>query len=142
MSKFSAFFQQNKVKRANIKFPVSADFVDENGNPLMWELRHFDSGENERIQRQCTKQVKMPGRTNQYREEFDAHLYIRKQCVAAVVYPDLNDAELQDSYGVMGAEELIVKMLSPGDLIGLSQKVSEMNGFERTINELVEDAKN
>ncbi|EQG32401.1 phage XkdN-like family protein [Clostridioides difficile DA00129] len=59
-----------------------------------------------------------------------------------IVFPDLHDAELQNSYGVMGAEELLTTMLTPGEYTDLSSEVGEVNGFDRTFEDKVEEAKN
>ena len=64
-----------------------------------------------------------------------------KICVRTTVFPNLNDKELQDSYGVMSAEELITTMLTPGEFEDYSTKVMETNGFTDEKN-LVKEAKN
>lgn len=142
MSNFSAFLAQNKVKKENVKFAVSDSFLDENGKPIEWELRQIDSSEDKALRKAATQQVKVPGRSNQYRAELDTNMYISKLVTACVVFPNLNDKELQDSYKVMGAENLIEKMLSPGEFAELSAKVTEINGFDVGLNEAVETAKN
>ena len=58
------------------------------------------------------------------------------------VYPDLNNLDLQDSYGVMGAEELLKVMLLPGEYANYLGKVQEICGFDKNMNDLVEEAKN
>jgi hypothetical protein len=63
-------------------------------------------------------------------------------CVACTVYPDLNNVELQESYGVMGAEALLKKMLLPGEYTDYKAKVMEVNGYDMSMEELVDDAKN
>ena len=61
---------------------------------------------------------------------------------ACTVFPNLNDAELQDSYGVMGAEELITEMLDKdGEFQAYVKKCLEVSGYENNA-ELVEEAKN
>ena len=100
-----AFLRQNKKERETIKFPASKDFVDENGKPIDWTIRPLTSREAENIRKQV----------NRYRKggtvEIDNALFNRKVAATCTVYPDLKNAELQDSYGVMGEEELIVEML-------------------------------
>ena len=54
----------------------------------------------------------------------------------------MNDAELQNSYGVMGADALLKKMLKPGEYAAYLEKVQEINGFNETFDEKVEEAKN
>ena len=61
--------------------------------------------------------------------------------VRCTVFPNLDDAELQTSYGVMGAEQLITTMLTPAEFEDYSTKVLQVNGFQ-TGDEMVTDAKN
>jgi hypothetical protein len=62
--------------------------------------------------------------------------------VASVAFPDLKNDELQRSYAVMGAESLLQKMLFPGEYAKLLQKVQELNGFDQSMEDLVETVKN
>ena len=142
MSNFSAFFAQNKLKPETVKLAVSNNFVDENGKPLEWELRVLTAKEDIDIRRASTHKVKAPGKSTVYSQELDTNLYLAKMTAASVTYPDLNNAELQNSYGVMGAENLLEVMLSAGEYIALSGKVAEINGFTTSVDELVEEAKN
>ena len=142
MSDFSAFLAQNKVKQENVKFVVSKNFIGSNGKPIEWELRPVTADEDEAIRRAATKKVKVAGRSNAYTQEMDSNTYLAKLTAASVAYPDLNNAELQNSYKVMGAEALLKAMLTGGEFITLSSKVAEINGFDTDINEAVEEAKN
>lgn len=141
MSNFSAFLAQNKIKSENIKFVVSKNFV-ENGKPIEWELRTLGADEDEALRRDSTHKVAVPGRKGVYNAELDSNKYLAKMVAASIVYPNLNDKELQDSYKVMGAEALLKAMLSAGEYITLSSKVAEINGFDTTQDELVDEAKN
>lgn len=142
MSNFSAFFAQNKIKSDNVKFAVSKNFVDGNGKPIEWELRVLSADEDETIRRESTRKVKVAGRSGAYTSELDTNTYLTKMISASVVYPNLNDKELQDSYKVMGAEQLLKAMLNAGEYIQLSGKVAEINGFDNTVEELADEAKN
>jgi len=42
---------------------------------------------------------------------------------------NLDDIELQNSYGVMGADALLKTMLTPGEYPEYMEKVQEVNGF-------------
>lgn len=57
------------------------------------------------------------------------------------VFPDLNNAELQNSWGVAKPEELIGKLLIGGEFDDYVTEVFQHNGF-KTEDELVNDAKN
>ena len=60
----------------------------------------------------------------------------------SLVYPDLNDKELQDSWGVMDSKELINAMLLPGEYSSLLQEVQKINGWDINIEDIKEEAKN
>lgn len=142
MSDFSAFLAQNKVKQENVKFAVSKNFIGADGKPIEWELRPITADEDDAIRRAATRKVKVAGRSNAYTQEMDANSYLSKLTATSVVFPDLKNAELQNSYGVMGEEALLKAMLTGGEFINLSSKVSEINGFDTDVNDLVEEAKN
>ena len=49
----SAFLAQNAVKPENIRFAASRRFVDEDGKPMLWELRPLMSEEEWRLDARC-----------------------------------------------------------------------------------------
>ena len=137
---FSSFMAQNKVKRENVKFVASKSFVDANGEPIKWEIKAITSREDDALRKSCTRVVKVG--KGAVRPELDTNAYIGKLAAACTVYPDLKNAELQSSYGVMGDDELLKDMLSAGEYAEYCSKVSEINGFDVDINDAVDDAKN
>lgn len=142
MANLSAFLAQNAKKIDNEKYAASSRFVDpETGKPMEWELCCITAAENVNLRRSCTKTVPVPGKKGQFTSEFDANTYLAKVSVRCTVFPNLNDAELQNSYGVMGAEQLIMTMLTPAEFEDLSTKILQINGFQ-TEEALVDDAKN
>lgn len=143
MGGLSAFMAPNVKKPENVKVVVSDRFVDEDGKPIEWEVRCISSEENEVLQRDCIRQVPIPGKRNQYRQTVDNVLYGRKLAAACTVFPNLNDAELQDSYHVKCAEDLIVKLLSvPGELAAYIDYLQEMCAPNQSLGDLVDEAKN
>jgi len=138
MSSLQAFFAQNVQAEIVEEFVVSERFKDENGKPIPWKIRALRESENAEIRKAATKRVKVKG---QYVPELDHEVYVAKLIAESVVFPNLKDAELQKSYGVLGAEELLRKMLLAGEYSKLAQKVQEINGFE-DVNELAEEVKN
>ena len=142
MSKFSAFMKQNKKQRENVKYKATASLCDEKGVALDWELRPLETKETEAIRERCTKQVEVAGRKGQYTQKINTSKYVAEMIVASVVVPNLNDKELQDSYGVMSATELLYAMIdNPNEYSELGQKVQELSGFT-PLEEKVEEAKN
>ena len=137
----SAFLAQNAERIDNVKYVASERFKDENGNPMEWEIRAITAKQNKEIQNQCMKYTVVPGKRAQQRRELDLIEYQTKLAVACTVFPDLNNAELQNSYGVMGADVLLDTMLTPGELTDYVVEVQGICGFE-SMDKLVEDAKN
>ncbi|WP_281868331.1 phage tail assembly chaperone [Brevibacillus parabrevis] len=140
MNNLSVFFMENVDTNITEEFEVSKRFKDAEGQPVPWKLRTMTEEENESIRKSAQKRTKVRG--GQYTTETNNDEYLAKLAVASVVYPDLKDAELQRSYGVMGADRLLRKMLLPGEYSSLLEKVQEMNGFDLDINELKEEVKN
>ena len=140
MSEFAAFMAGNAAAAETVKYVASKRFV-EKGKPLEWELKAISSDLDEALRKECTKKVPT-GKRGQYNQETDTDKYIGKMCVACTVYPNLNDAELQDSYGAKGADALLKKMLLPGEYTELKAKVMEVNGYDMSMEELVDEAKN
>ncbi|MBD3917632.1 phage portal protein [Paenibacillus sp. PR3] len=136
----SAFYAQNAAAVEAETFIVSDRFRDSEGAPAAWKLRSMTEAENEQCRKSATRKVK--GKNGQQSVETNPDEYLAKLVVASVVFPNLKDAELQQSYGVLGAESLLRTMLRPGEYAGLVGKVQELNGFDRDMNDLVEEVKN
>lgn len=140
MSTLSAFFAQNAEMEIVDELVVSERFKDEKGEPIPWKLRSMTEEENEQVRKASTKKVK--GKGGVYTPEMDFNEYTARLVAMCVVYPDLKDAELLKSYGVMAAESLLKRMLLPGEYTTLLQKVQVLNGFDKSEQDLVDEVKN
>ena len=140
MSKFSAFLSGNVEKIENQKLVVSNRFK-ENGKPVEWEIRALTSEENDEIQRQAMVNVPVPGQRGTFTRELDQIKYTGLLLAASVVFPDLNNAELQDSYGVKTPVALLKKMLYANEEGLLAKKVMALSNIEE-LPDLVNEAKN
>lgn len=77
------------------------------------------------------------------RPKVDSKNYIAELIASAIVFPDLLDADLQDSYGVKTPTELLKEMVDdPEEYNKLAEFIQEFNGLDETVNEKVEQAKN
>lgn len=142
MSDLTFFFAENAIKEENVKYIASKRFLDKDKNPIEWELCCISSKEDEDIRKSCTKRVPVPGQKGRFTSETDTNQYLGKITARCIVYPNLNDAALQNSYGVMGADNLLKVMLLSGEYADLIMKVQEINGFNTDMEELVDEAKN
>ncbi len=141
MSDFSIFMAGNAAQAETVKYVASKRFGTKN-KPVEWELKAIDSDTDELLRKECTKKVPVVGKRGQYTQDTDTDKYIAKMCAACTVYPNLNDAELQDSYGVKSADALLKKMLLPGEYTDYKAKVMEVNGYDMSMEDLVDEAKN
>lgn len=143
MSDLSRFLKKNKKLKENVQYAVTKSLTDEKGQPLLWEIRPLTSKETNRLTDECTFQEQVPGKPNVFRNKINSTKLLQKMMVASVVFPNLNDKDLQDSYGVMTPEELITEMVDdPGEYNNFGKYLNELNGFNKGINEKVEEAKN
>ena len=135
-----AFLAENAIKMAEVNYIASKRFVD-GGKPIAWRIKPINGEENEKILERCRKKSFVPG-TRETQVTTDNMAYGAELICACVVYPDLNDAGLQDSYGAIGAAELVKKMLTPAEYADLLLAVQEANGFETGMDKKVKRAKN
>lgn len=143
MTDIKAFLKQNVDVQENVKVVVSNRFKDEKGNPIPFEIKVLTAMEDEAIRNACMKKVQVTGKKNQYINELDSNRYVRLLCTNSVVFPNLKDAELQDSYGVSSPDDLLVAMLTAGEFSTLAEKVSELSMNKSVItDEDIEEAKN
>ena len=139
---YEMFFKKNQKLKENTTFPVTKAFTDKNGAPLLWEIKPVSVKTYDTIRMDCTKEIPIPGRYGAYREKIDSEKLQIKLICASVVYPDLNNKELQDSYGVMGAEDLVREMIgTSGELMQFSEFIQKYNDFE-PLQAKVDEAKN
>lgn len=141
MSTLSAFMKPSVEQVPNVKYAASPRFKGEDGKPELWEICCIDADEYSRIRNGCIKNVPVPGKKNQMTQQLDTYAFQAKVCARCTVFPDLNNSELQNSWGVVTPHELLGKMLVSGEFDDYVTEVFQVNGFQTT-DELVDDAKN
>lgn len=135
-----SFFMENAIKAPVIEYVASKRF-SANGKPVAWKIQPINNEENEAILNQCKKKSFVPG-TRETRVTTDQEKYAAMIMTKCIVFPNLNDAALQDSYQAVGAEELIKKMLTPGEYMDLFLAVQDANGYDTGMEEKIKAAKN
>lgn len=139
---FERFMKKNKAVKENTFYPATASLCDENGKPLEWEIRALTTKETEAIREKNTLEIPVPGKPGMYRQKITEN-YVPSLICAAVVSPNLYDAELQDSYGVKTPQELIVEMIdNPDEYAKMLQFVQSYSGIKSTMDEEISEAKN
>lgn len=120
----------------NQEILVSKRFKDENGKPVLWEIKPISTEENDKIMKKHMK------RDKKGLEVFNRLDYINELVASAVVFPDLTDAALQKAWGVLGETQLLGKMLYTGEFSTLSEEVQKISGLDIDEENLIDEAKN
>lgn len=142
MSDFTRFMKKNKVQRTNAQYAATKSLLDENGNPLLWEVQPLTTKQSEDLRDKCTVDVPVTGKTNMFRPKLLTKKYMASMIATSVVFPDLYNKELQDSYGVTTPEDLIVEMIDdPAEYNAFAKFVQDFNGFE-ALEDKVKEVKN
>ena len=128
------FLKQNALKVENRKLIVSQRFVLD-GEPVLWEIKAITPKLDEQLRNASLKQT-----VNGL--EVDTDKYLGKLMASCIVFPDLDDSDLQDSYGVFGADNLLKVMLTAGEYANLLEQIEAINGFNVTMKDKVDTAKN
>lgn len=136
-----SFLADHAIKAENVKYVASQRFVDKERKPIEWELRVLSNDESDQILKECKKKEFVPG-TRDFKVVTDNEKFATELVCASVVYPDLNNAVLQDSYNAVGAADVLKKMLTPGEFTDLLYTVQEVNGFKVGMADKIKKAKN
>ena len=119
----NGFFKSNAKSLPDVKVVVSERFTNEDGTPIEWVLHPISTKLIEEITKRNTKTTIKNGKKESTVNEENLNAELLE---AVVLYPSLNDAELQDSYGVSSANELLSVMLYPGETQVLTNALQEV----------------
>ena len=106
------FYRENRKDREEKELLLTERML-EDGGQMLFRIRPMSQRENEDIWKRCGE---------------DAKRYEGMVLAESVVFPDLKDAALQNSYGVVGTERLLRKLLLTGEYDRLRMAVEEING--------------
>ena len=119
----NGFFKSNAKSLPDVKVVVSERFTNEDGSPIEWVLHPISTKKVEEITKRNTKTTIKNGKKESVVNEENLNAELLE---AVVLYPSLNDADLQDSYGVSSANELLSVMLYPGETQVLTNALQEV----------------
>ena len=101
------------------------------------EVKPLSPEQNEKIMDKSMKNIiNAKGKPEQ---AFSNGRYLRLMAIEAVSFPDLDDAELQESYDVKGAEQLLNAMFTADEVAKIVSIATEES---KNINDDIQEAKN
>lgn len=115
---------------------VSSRFKDKDGKVIPFTIRPLSQDVCDEIQKQCIRTDKKGNSV------FDRVKYVSETTAASVVFPDLQNADLQKAYGVLGSVQLLSKMLYSNEYNDLVEAVQELSGLNESFQEVKDEAKN
>ena len=131
MGDLTLFLKKNKIQRNNTQYAATKSLVDGDGKPLMWEIKPLTTKDSEQMRIECTREIQVTGKPGVYRQQLDTRKYVATMLSRSVVYPDLYDATLQNSYGVATPEDLIQEIIDdPSEYNEFASFVQHFNGFD------------
>lgn len=130
-----SFFRSRVKTDVEERLIISERFADENGEPREFVIRGISEAENEAL--------KLAARRHMSGElRFDSKNYCNRLIVAATVYPNFRNLELQRSWGALNAEDLVCRMLLAGEYAALLTAVKRLSGFDEDVYQLKNTVKN
>ena len=146
MSDFSRFMKQNKATESNklYEYAVSKKFTDDKGKPLVWKFKKLSLSEYEALRDYYTTDKKVgEGKQTRYISQLNTKSFNTNLITKCCVEPDLNNKDLQDSYSVEGAENLLYAMIDDvGEYTDLIAFIQKIHGLDVYGEDKVEQAKN
>lgn len=134
-------FLKNNVEIVNQVEYVASNRIKAGDEPVAWKINVLQNKVIDKLRNRYTKIIK-DGKTGVTREKFDSQGFNDAMLLESIVFPNLDDMELQDSWGVNDPLELVKAMLTPGEYADLLNAVVEAQGFEVGMDEKVRAVKN
>nr|DAK42239.1 MAG TPA: tail assembly chaperone protein [Caudoviricetes sp.] len=134
-------FLKNNVEIVNQVEYVASNRIKAGDEPVAWKINVLQNKVIDKLRNRYTKMIK-DGKTGVTREKFDSQGFNDAMLLESIVFPNLDDMELQDSWGVNDPLELVKAMLTPGEYADLLNAVVEAQGFEVGMDEKVRAVKN
>ena len=119
----NGFFKSNVKTLPDLRVVVSERFTNEDGTPIEWVLHPISTKRVEEITKRNSRTTIKSGKKETTVNEENLNAELLEE---VVLFPRLNDAELQDSYGVTSVNELLSVMLYPGETQVLTKALQDV----------------
>ena len=133
--KLSEFLIKNPVNNFTKEVYVSSRFVDEQGNKIPFKIKAM-SGEAYASYRKQALSITKNG------VEFDTKKFNELIVINQTVDPNFREADAIKAAGCVTPEQYMYRSLLAGEIDALAAKISELSGFNVTIEEARDSVKN
>jgi len=133
----SAFFADNAERAEDAEAVISDRFKGDDNKPIKWKFRALAAAELKNVRNMC---YTTDAKGKRVVDEEAAAV----KCIAlSVVYPDLNNTDLQASYNARNAADLLQNMLYVNEFNKAAEVFQDMNMLENdSLEAQVETVKN
>lgn len=123
--------------------PVSKRFKDKKGNVVPFRFKAISTERIDELEKLHTVPVYSGSRKRKTGERVDQSRFMAHIAVESTIYPDFKSADLRKAYKTQDPIEVAKKMLHiGGEYAEWIQIANEINGFDDTVEDLEEAAKN
>ena len=74
--------------------------------------------------------------------KFDTQRFNELACIECTLDPDFRDAKALEQLGVSAPADFLYRVLLPGEIAELASRIARLSGFNQSLDELRDDAKN
>ncbi len=131
MSKLLEFLAETPVDNITEEIVVSARLAQ-----FKFKIRAMTGPEFSEYQKQATR---IEGNK---KVKFDSKLFNELTVINHTMDPNFRDAEAIKKAGCTTPEQFLYRSLLAGEIAELSQQISKLSGFDKELQEVVEEAKN
>ncbi|ARK26111.1 phage portal protein [Sporosarcina sp. P37] len=139
----SFFLPENVEETEEVALPVSRRFKDKEGKVIPFRFKAISTARVEEIEKMCMEPVYTGSRKKKIGEQLNNARYMALIAVETTLYPNFRSAELRKAYKQQDPIDVAKKMLHvAGEYAEWLKAANEVNGFDDTLEDLEEAAKN
>lgn len=137
-----SFFMPESVEAVHeVTAPISQRFKNKEGKIIPFKFKPITTDRMDELEKLHTKPVIKKNR--KVGERVDQARFMAHVAVESTIYPDFKDTKLRRAYRTEDPIEIAKRILKvPGEYTNWINQASEVNGFDDTVDDLEEIAKN
>lgn len=135
MKTLQDFLNSNPIDNITSEVAVSDRFKDDEGKLFKFKIKAMNNKTFEDLRK---RSMKMKGRTF----DLDSRAYNLSIVIENTLEPDFKDADSLAKMGCANPEQYVERVLLAGEINTLADEITKLSGFDTSMEDLVEEAKN